>query len=214
MAEDIGHGIKKFGRIGLLVGLAVVLVAALFTIPQSAQAAPTVAVDDVAVVTLSAPKSCDEPFWFYMNSSTGGVTRGVVEHPHARTTDGYMFEQGHNYFGLKCANGSFTRFDVTGPTNNLEDRIEEMRWTHRASKCRDCEVIMYHPDYVAVGLPDAGYRTPVSWDQWLAEAERLEIDEAVNLTLLTEFVKRDVIGAAALIIDGDDVRVQISHINH
>jgi len=205
-------GTRGKARIGLMITVAIALVASMFTIQQVADAKPLVPVDDVAVVTMSAPEECTSPFWEYQNSD--GVAH--IEDPYARTTDAYLFDAGHSYFRVTCADGNRFRFKVTGPTATLEDRIEEMRWTHRGAKCAaPCEVFAYHPSYVTAGLPDAGYVDPISWADWRAEAISQGFGSQINFALMDEFAERELIGAAMLLVDEQGfATVRIAHINH
>lgn len=204
-------GATRMGRVGVMIALTLALVASLFTTQQQAEAiAP---LDDVAVVTLSAPEDCKDPFWEFVNYAGNAH----VADPTERTTLGYLFEPGHHFFRVSCNGGTtIYRFGVTGPTTNTADQIEEMRWTHRAAKCRDCEVIVYHPEFIASDLPEAGYRDPVSWTTWLETARSMPaVHAAIDLTLLDMLATRDLIGTAAIIIEpGQEVRVQVSHINY
>lgn len=198
------------GRASVLIALTLALVASLFTTQQQADAVTPF--DGVAVVTLSAPEECGSPFWEFVNYAGNAH----VADPTERTTLGYVFEPGHHFFRVSCDDGAIYRFGVTGPTTNIEDRVEEMRWTHRAAKCRDCEVIAYHPAFIADDLPEAGYRDPVSWATWRDTAATMPgIDPAIDLVLLDHLAARDLIGTAAIIIEPNQaVRVQVSHINY
>lgn len=208
-------GVRGPGSIVIVLAVAIALIASLFSTTQEAQAiTPS---SDVAVVTLSAPEECESPFWEFVNYAGDAH----VADPHERTTLGYVFEPGHHFFRVTCDHDLVYRFGVTGPTTNAGDAEEEMRWTHRASKCRGCEVIVYHPAFIAGDLPTQGYRDPVSWNTWLAEAEARGLDDDIDLVLLTKLAERGLVGTAAIIIEPSDevgnginaVRVQVSHIN-
>lgn len=195
-------------RAATLMLVALAMVASLFAIPQFVTEAGAASGSDsgAALVTLSAPESCVSPYWDFVND------RGEshITDPYDRTTLGFVFEPGHHFFRVQCAGGEKYRYGVVGPANDA-NRFDEILWGHRVTKCRDCQVTIFHPAHIAVDVPEAGYVEPVTWSAWLDEARRQMV--AVDLAFLDQLAERELIRTAAIIVEPNGaVRVSVSHI--